>query len=61
MDRMQQQLGLTDEQVTEIGEIKERGGSRQEVREGIHGVLTPDQQAEFDAMRNERKAKKAQT
>ena len=61
MDRMQQHLGLTDEQVTEIGEIKERGGSRQEVREGIHGVLTPDQQAEFDAMRNERKAKKAQT
>ncbi len=61
MDRMQQQLGLTDEQVTEIGEIKERGGSRQEVRDGIRGVLTPDQQAEFDAMQNKRKAKNAQT
>tara|TARA_R110002072_G_scaffold92860_3_gene206353 strand:+ start:43767 stop:44228 length:462 start_codon:yes stop_codon:yes gene_type:complete len=61
MDRMQQHLGLTDEQVSEIGEIKERGGSRQEVREGIRGVLTPDQQAEFDAMQNKRKAKNAQT
>ena len=61
MDRMQQHLGLTDEQATEIGEIKERGGSRQEVRDGIRGVLTPDQQAEFDAMQNKRKAKNAQT
>jgi len=53
MDRMKQHLDLSDEQVAEIKEIKKAGGSREEVR----AVMTPDQQAELDEMRQNRQVK----
>jgi Spy/CpxP family protein refolding chaperone len=45
---VQEQLGLSDEQKTKMAEIRKQGGSREEMR----AVLTPQQQAKFDAMRS---------
>lgn len=45
--QMQQQMGLTDAQMKEIAEIRRKGGTREEMR----AVLTPEQQAKFDARR----------
>ena len=45
--RMQQHLGLSDEQVAEMREIRENGGTR----EAMHAVLTDDQRAQLDQMR----------
>jgi len=47
--RMQEHLGLSDEQKTKMAEIRKQGGSREDMR----AVLTPQQQAKFDAMRNQ--------
>jgi Spy/CpxP family protein refolding chaperone len=47
-DRMQARLDLSDEQMTKMEEIREAGGSREEMR----AVLTPQQQSKFDAMRD---------
>jgi Spy/CpxP family protein refolding chaperone len=55
--RMQQHLGLDDEQMAEIEEIKQAGGSREDIR----AVLTPEQQAQFDEGKKQRKTKKTST
>lgn len=47
--RMQEHLGLSDEQKAKMAEIRKQGGSREEMR----AVLTPQQQAKFDAMRSQ--------
>jgi len=47
--RMQEQLGLSDEQMKKMQEIRRKGGQRDEVR----AVLTPEQQAKFDALRSQ--------
>ena len=47
--RMQEQLGLSDEQKTKMAEIRKAGGTREDMR----AVLTPQQQAKFDAMRSQ--------
>jgi Spy/CpxP family protein refolding chaperone len=52
---MQQELGLTDEQVKEMREIREQGGSREEV----HAVLTTEQKARAAELRTERKGERA--
>ena len=52
--RMQQELGLSDEQVAKMAEIRKAGGSREEV----HAVLTPEQQAKLEEMRANRPDKK---
>lgn len=51
-DRIQEELGLTDEQMEKMTEIRRNGGTREEMR----AVLTPEQQAKFDAMRSKRAA-----
>jgi Spy/CpxP family protein refolding chaperone len=48
-DRMQEQLGLSDEQMKEMAAIRQKGGSREDMR----AVLTPEQQAKFDALRSQ--------
>ena len=45
--QMQKSLGLSDEQMEKMSEIRKAGGSREEIR----AVLTPEQQAKFDTMR----------
>ena len=45
------QAGLSDEQMKKMEEIRKQGGSREEMR----AVLTPQQQAKFDALRSQRK------
>ena len=47
--RMQEHLGLSDEQMTKMEEIHKKGGSREEMR----AVLTPQQLAKFDAQRSQ--------
>jgi hypothetical protein len=47
MARMQQHLGLSDGQVSEMQEIRANGGSREEMR----AVLTDEQRAQADEMR----------
>ena len=46
-----QQLDLSDEQKTQIQNIRKEGGSREEVR----AVLTPEQQAKLDAAHEKHK------
>jgi len=53
MARMQQHLGLSDEQVSQMREIRENGGSREEMR----AVLTDEQRSTMDEHRKNRKAK----
>lgn len=48
--RMQEELGITDEQMEKMNEIKRNGGTREEMR----AVLTPEQQAKFDGLRSKR-------
>jgi Spy/CpxP family protein refolding chaperone len=45
--RMQEQMGFTDAQMKQMGEIRRKGGTREEMR----AVMTPEQQAKFDARR----------
>ena len=47
--QMQQSLGLSDEQMAKMAQIRKDGGSREDMR----AVLTPQQQAKFDAMRSQ--------
>ncbi len=49
-DRMQEQLGLSDEQMKEMAAIRQKGGSRADMR----AVLTPEQQTKFDALRSQK-------
>ena len=51
MVRMQERLGLSDDQVSQMQEIRESGGSRKDMR----AVLTEDQRAQIDAHRAQRK------
>ena len=45
--RMQQELGLSDEQMEEMRQIREQGGSR----EDMHAVLTDEQQDKMREIR----------
>jgi Spy/CpxP family protein refolding chaperone len=48
--RVQEELGISDEQMEEMNEIRRNGGSREDMR----AVLTPEQQVKFDGMRSKR-------
>lgn len=52
--KMQQVLGLSDEQVTQMREIRENGGSRKDMR----AILTDDQKAIMDERRAEHRARR---
>lgn len=54
--RMQRNLGLTDDQVRQIREIRERGGSREEIRE----VLTEEQRLMMQERRRQAQERKRQ-
>jgi hypothetical protein len=54
--RMQQELGLSEEQMEQIREIRAQGGSRDD----IHAILTEEQQAKAMALRETHEAKRAQ-
>ena len=47
LERMQNNLGLTDEQVEQMRDIRQAGGSR----EDMHAVLNPEQQAKAAKLR----------
>jgi periplasmic protein CpxP/Spy len=47
--RMKENLGLTDAQTKQMQEIRRKGGTREEMR----AVMTPEQQAKFDARRSQ--------
>ena len=47
MARMQQHLGLSDDQVSQMRDIRANGGGREEMR----AVLTDEQRAQADEMR----------
>jgi hypothetical protein len=49
MQRMQERLGLSDEQMSQMREIKANGGGREEMR----GVLTDEQRAKAKEMRKQ--------
>jgi len=51
-ERMQNDLGLTDEQVKKMREIRDAGGTREEMQ----AVLTPEQRAKAMQLRKARKA-----
>ena len=57
MQRMQKHLDLSDEQVTQMREIRANGGGREEMR----GVLTEDQQTKAREHRQKRKARQENT
>jgi Spy/CpxP family protein refolding chaperone len=57
IERMKDNLGLTDEQVKKMREIRDQGGSREEMAE----VLTPEQRAKAGALRKEHAAKIQET
>lgn len=54
--RMQQELGLSEEQMEQIREIREQGGTR----EDVHAILTEEQQAKAKELRETHEAKRAQ-
>jgi len=54
MARMQQNLGLSDEQMTQMREIREHGGSREEMR----AVLTDEQRAIMGERRSHSKGQR---
>jgi Spy/CpxP family protein refolding chaperone len=56
MARMQKHLDLSDDQVTQIRDIKQNGGSREDVQ----AVLTEDQLSKMQAHRAKREAKRAE-
>jgi Spy/CpxP family protein refolding chaperone len=51
MQRFFDQLGLSDAQKQQIAQIRQTVTDRQQRRDAIRAVLTPDQQAKFDQMR----------
>jgi hypothetical protein len=54
MNKMQENLQLTDEQLAEMRQIRADGGSNKEIR----AVLDDEQKAQAKKMKNERKEKK---
>ena len=54
--RMQQELGLSEEQIQQMREIQEQGGSREDMR----AVMTEEQQAKAQELRKSRKGDHAQ-
>ena len=54
MERMQQHLELSDEQVAEMRRIREEGGGREEVR----ALMTDEQRDKFDQMRERHRKQK---
>ncbi|MEZ5573948.1 MAG: hypothetical protein R3E64_18325 [Halioglobus sp.] len=56
MERLQNDLGLTDEQVQKMREIRDNGGSREEMQ----AVLTPEQRVKAMQFRKERKGEHAE-
>jgi Spy/CpxP family protein refolding chaperone len=56
MVRMQDDLGLSDEQVKKMREIRDAGGSREEMR----AVLTPEQQAKAMELRKANKGERTE-
>jgi Spy/CpxP family protein refolding chaperone len=56
MARMQENLGLSDEQVSQMKEIRQNGGSREEMR----SILTEDQRATMDQRRAEHQQRQGQ-
>ena len=53
LERMQNNLGLTDEQVRQMRDIRQAGGSR----EDMNAVLNPEQQAKVAKLRKTHKGK----
>jgi Spy/CpxP family protein refolding chaperone len=53
-DQMKDYLGLSDEQSAKMQQLKKEGASREEIR----AVLTPEQQAKMDKMREKRRENK---
>ncbi len=51
--RMQQHLGLSDDQVSQMKDIRANGGSREDMR----AVLSDDQQAQMREMRKQHHAR----
>lgn len=63
MQRMQQELGLTDEQTTQIKSLRETQraamqASRESNRQQVEALLTPEQKEKFSAMQQKRGGKK---
>ena len=56
MAKMQEMLGLSEDQVLKMREIRENGGSRQDMR----AILTDDQKAIMDERRAEHQAKRGE-
>lgn len=56
LERMQQHLGLSDDQVAQIREIKANGGSREDIK----AVLTEEQQQTWAQHRKQMKGKQEQ-
>ena len=54
--RMQQELGLSEEQLQQMREIREQGGSREDMR----AVMTEEQQAKAQELRKSRQGDHAQ-
>ncbi len=60
IERMREHLGLTDEQVAEMREIRESGASRWEMREQMRDVLTEEQREMMRQHRGERGGKRGE-
>jgi len=56
LQRMQQNLGLSDEQMSQMKEIKANGGGREEMR----AILTDEQRAKAKEMRKQHRAQHKQ-
>ena len=56
MARMQENLGLSDEQVSQMKKIRQNGGSREEMR----SILTEEQRATMDQRRAEHQQQRGQ-
>ncbi|MEZ5568102.1 MAG: hypothetical protein R3E54_07160 [Halioglobus sp.] len=52
IEHLKAQLGLSEEQAQQMRDIVEQGGSREEIR----AVMTPEQQTQFDALRERHRA-----
>ena len=53
MAHMQKQLGLSDDQVSQMKEVRSNGGSREDMR----AILSDDQQAQMHELRKQRQAR----
>jgi len=57
LERMQKRLGLSDEQVSQLREIRQRGGSREEIR----AVFTDEQWALMQERRRQANARRVKS